>query len=471
METKNLYNQIINEFQLENYKEVIKLFKKYTEEKNSGIDAYIIYVYTESLIKLSLNYEAVKNLKLLYTLNSTTKNKYNLAMTYLSISDYSNALKLFYDLLKEEPLNYKMYFNIAKIYILMGNYKIAKEILLNKRFYFDEQTKEDASKILASIDKHFIYDTFIQVDYNIFKENDNTLFNGHVVTLKDHSKYINEIDEICINNRKPYLIWKNGKDIYGFQINSINTHDITVNDITNCFIKIDEKDISIVLDEVDYNTYSQILNDVYKRIFYYGNNEIKNKFAPFIEGMKDNNNLNERDIIEFKGINNTFNYYFVIKINSNNTFKAIEVTTEDTRTFNLKNEKPTTIKKSRNIFEVIKIDNLEKKKLYNQIPECFTLDNFEGKIVKKDNQEIIVLLKNNNEYIGIDKIYSNTFMNVNSFEENEYVEIIDSLDKEEYIEILKLFYEKNIETPRISKGKVKLKQIENILEKEQLYDE
>ena len=62
-------------------------------------------------------------------------------------------------------------------------------------------------------------------------------------------------------------------------------------------------------------------------------------------------------------------------------------------------------------------------------------------------------------------------MNVNVIEENTYVEVIDSLDKDEYIEILKLFYEKNIETPRISKGKVKLKQIENKIEEEQSYDE
>lgn len=471
METKNLYNQIVNEFKVENYKEVVKLFKKYTHDSESGIDAYLVFIYSEALVKLSLNYEAIRNLKVLYKLNSTTKNKYNLAITYLSISDYSNALKLFYELLKEEPLNYRMYFYIAKIYMLIGNYKIAKEILLNKRFYFDEQTQEEASRILASIDKHFIFDSFIQMDYNYFKENDNKLCNGHVVTLKDHSKYINEIEDQSINNRKPYLIWKSEKNIYGFLIDSINTHDITSNDITNTFIKIDEKDISLVLDEVNYKTYNKIVDDVYKRIFYYGSSETKSKFAPFIQGMKENINLDEKDIIAFKGINNTFKYYYIIKINDNNTYKAIEVTTDNNHTFNLESESPVTIKKDRNIFKVIKIDNLEKKKIYTQIPECFTLDNLEGKIVKKDEQEIIILLKNNNEYIGIDRIFSNSFMNVNVIEENTYVEVIDSLDKDEYIEILKLFYEKNIETPRISKGKVKLKQIENKIEEEQSYDE
>lgn len=456
----NLYKEILREFNYGNYCEVIKLFKIYTYNKNSFIDDHILYVYTNSLINLGFYYEAINNLKILCQMNNSYKNKFNLAICYSKVNDYDNSIKLFHELLNEDPTNYRIYYYIAKIHMLNGNYKTAKEILMNKAFYFDESTKDDAHKMLISIDKHLIYGTSIQTNYDVFKENGNQLSNGHIVELKDYSNYHDSVEYFEINNGKSYLIWRNNKNIYGFLINSINTNNLTLENITNSFIKINEKDISSVIDKIDDEKYNQLLKDIYNKIFYAGSNEEKSKYAPFIQGMKNDFDISEGDVIAFRSINNEYIYYFITRINTDNNYKAFQVSTNNEFIFDLKSKNPITIKKDRNMFKVIKIDNMEKRKLYSQIPECYTIDTLEGKIVKLDTQEMIILIKNNNEYICIDRIFSNSFMNISIIPEDSYLTIIDTLEKDEYLSILKLFYQNNMDNSKIGRGKIKLKLIE-----------
>jgi len=280
---EKLHHRILVSYWSKKYEQVIELFENYTKIPHVAIDEYLLNLYCCSLEKIE-NYEkALENYKVYDSFYESIYTKIKLSRMYLLLKKYEEAILISEQCLQKFPNNLECHYVLGRTYLVLNQIDNAKkefEICLQSN---DKKFLEKIKRNLLEIENYEKNGSFIEMDYEIFKNNGYKLDKGHIIYLNKEVKLINtnQINKDNKSKTRPYFIWKVENDvIYCFPLSTkinpskdivLNTDDypffsmpvtaknnlccIDVSYIYRVVGKINEKDYYSLLENIFYSTY------------------------------------------------------------------------------------------------------------------------------------------------------------------------------------------------------------------------
>ena len=455
--------KIKKSYEKKDYKTTLQYLDLYFNTKGFGIYDELLDIYINCQISLGMIENASKNLKLMKKIFPKFYTKSDLIIKYITCGKTNEAKKML------PKIHFALdYYYIAKKYFLCGLYGEAEEIFAYFISISNDRFKvQSAKEYLRKIKQYQINpNVFHETDYLHFKLNGGKLEPGHIVyaekLLDVYKENIGNTDPKKEN--RPYMIWKIIDDkIYAFPVSSkINNqrtcvlyHQKYPNYTYNRKVKtnlvcIEEKDVERVMDKVMDEDYNQIINHLYHSIsLMHDIPKQSTKF--FMDTMTKELRIKKHDVISINDFNSkSKKLYFIIDIdNKKKKYKVIEIKFKNKETIELVDGKLKNINISTPILYTINLDEQQKGRLINKIPNNYMGTKMLGTTVEYNSKKLEIMIEEDNYYICLDKTFncSSSYIAIELIKKDIPLFIISITDKETYkkqLETLKEYLKKNI---------------------------
>lgn len=353
------------------YKKYMEIVDEYINE-GGAFDEEMILDFVKTLIQLNKKEEAMIILRNLSKITNSDYARTRIAR-YMYFCFYPReAAKV---LLSKTKLKHTDHYDLAKMYMLMGDLASAKKTLkLGIKYTISDSEYEKYQDRLREIENHSIYNAFVETEYDCFIANGGILEPGHIVFFKRGLELKNEIDlsDSEITRKRPYLIWKiDGDTIYTFPITKTPVYTsrcfLSVKDYPNSkgnrYIKksigvSNVQNILSIKDKVSSSMVLEIMKDIYEDSFKYATTNERRERIDFLRYYIGPIDLH--DIIEYYDVTTRgIKYLFVIEIYEDG-YKTLEI---DENSNKLKMVVSFISDSDPSIYKVKKLD-IEEKKIF-----------------------------------------------------------------------------------------------------------
>ena len=424
-----------------------------------GADERMIYLYIKALGLLQRYDEAYIITKNFEKIAKTIKSEI-LAELYLCCFKLKEAERVLSNNtfpLKDELLP-------VKIALRQGKIEEAKRLLEEKEkiLYDDEKTIKALEKYRRIIENHYKYGAFIEIEYESFIENGNTLEPGHIVFLKNSPTEIGEISEDSKNANRPYMIWKiENNEIYMFPVTTkienggyrlfCQNYPNSVGDrkVKNNLCKTTIDNVLSVKDRVTEFDFNAIKRNIFKGTYGSKDENVKKRNKLFMDEFAGKPKVH--DVIKFKDIKaKKVKKYFVLE-ELEEGYKVISCNNEETKITGLK---PEIISKNQQIYFIVLVNKETIKEFLSQIEALKEMKTLKGKIVLLEEGTYIILGEEEENLIAVESGYSQSLIKPILIEKKEIKEIIGELSEDEINQIIKSVEEKDkLNIKRIKKAR------------------
>lgn len=377
-----LWKDLKNSYYASDYEKTLYLVDEYLKIDSIGINDKVLGIYINSNIALN-NYESAKKaIDLTRELFPYYYDNFNLIKKYIACLSFNDATKIIED--QADELCDKDYFNIAKQFLLYGEFDLAKKYfntcisLTNIKFL-----KFESLKHIDKINLHLYTNGFIEQDYNYFKYCGRKLKEGHVVYARIKDEKYRESDHLC--DKRPYLIWKidgeniscfpltkklKNKDGYNYSYILYGQKYLNFDSdrrAKEVIVHIKDCDIEKIYEEVEEKDFSLVLKSLYQNMYFY-NEKRRLEEKEFIDNYINKLEIEIGDVISFLNIPmKTRDLYLIIGV-ENEEYKVLKLSCEfESNNFEISSYKPIYIKKSNLFFSRIKLEYEKYCRLFKQI--------------------------------------------------------------------------------------------------------
>lgn len=440
MDRINLYNIYYNK----DFKTFLKEFEKYLEY-GYGIEDTLIGCYIHALIATKKFDKAYKILKQLEKYVKEYNSYEDLARLYVKCFKPKDAERLINSM--ETPV--KDYLTLIKIKILEGKFKEALEII---NICIKNETNPSNQKRLRSYERliinHFEKGAYIETTYESFKERGNKLEPGHIVFLKNYPKSEIRWQDTKVIDR-PYMIWKIEEDkIYVFPVSTKDRkkayklfmqkypNSLCDRTIKYSLYNITEEDIISVQDKVLDEDFKIIIENLYQAS-YFSTKASKTQNRYFMQEFIGSV-LKHDVIMDLASDNYKKMRYFLILDVEEDHYRVIEIDDDNKKIIGYKSEK---YKKSRTIYDLMRLTQEEIDNYMSQLSEQVTIKTLVGKKITSKGIKYIVVDEDKENYLCIDEIYSTSYINVEAVNKEEIETVYGEVSEEELDRIKSLLIE------------------------------
>lgn len=299
---EKLHHRILVSYWDKKYEQVIELFEIYTKIPHVAIDEYLLNLYCCSLEKIGSYEKALENYKVYDSFYRSIYTKIKLSKMYLNLKKYEEAILISKQCLQMFPNNLECHYVLGRIYLVLNQIDNAKkefEICLQSN---DKKILEKTKRNLLEIERYEKNGSFIEMDYEIFKNKGYKLDKGHIVYLNKEVKLINtnQINGDKKSKTRPYFIWKlENEVIYCFPLSTkikpgkdivLNTKDYPFFSIPvtakNNLCCIDASYIYRVVGKINEKDYYSLLENIFYSTYYEHEEEAKEGKKQFLKEME-----------------------------------------------------------------------------------------------------------------------------------------------------------------------------------------
>lgn len=440
-----------------NYEKVVTLFSGYLRQ-NPKDDYEMLSLYQEALMKLGKKEE---ELNVSLKLSSGSNNdfyKIRLINLYLDLDKKEEAFNVIDD------SNDLKYYLLGKICFLRGEYnrslKMFRNFLNNK--IFDINYFYKAKEYISLVNKHLNDNTFLEIYYDKFKEQDNKLEPGYII----YSDKVGNRYNLSENNldphkkTRPYLVWKiNPEHIFVLPLStsmSKNSYVLKKDNYPNLksdstifenFILLKDLDITSVVDHLSREDYLNITRYIYEKILSL-NKENRKTEKVFISNYMKRMKIKDHDIIIYHDNGKNIDSYFFIISTDDYKYEAIPIEKKD-NSFIISDRNKVSINKKKPIYNVIKLSEDEKNSIIEQLENAYLLQDLCGKKIKiNDKEKFVILYDLKDDYLAVSIPYSSSYARFKLISKDVEFSIDEEISEEE-LETLRYQLDENIRVKKL----------------------
>lgn len=450
---ENLNYKLIEAYKNNDLVNYLKYMDEYIK-LGYGFDFETILCYTKIISSKRKYDEAYKILQLL----ENQVNKYDIATEICKEYIYCYKPVDAYRLYNSKNITFEDKSLLIRMLLLHGKVEEAEDILnkiSREKLSFHERKKIEEYKL--EIQNYHEFGSFIETEYSCFLQNGNKLEKGHIVFLKNRPASIvsNQDDEKA--SKRPYLIWKiDGDSVYMFPVESqCSRKDIILSKdkyhnsfqdrkIKDSMCQTTLNNILTVKDKVLAKDFKKILDNSFKTL-YFGDRRQHDESFEFMRYYLGS--VDEYDIIEYVDVKTRESRYYFVIDDMNFEYKAVEVDINENKVIDYE------VKKVKDIFRIIKIEDKQKKNYIQQINDNKKKKSLSWKKVISKNIKYIVLTEVNGICYCINDAYSPSYIQCIEINKEDIDCIVEEVTKEEILRIRELL--KQSDTKNGVKKKIK----------------
>lgn len=463
MDNLKFIQRIKKSYEKKDYRTTLQYLDEYFGAKNFGIYDELLDIYINCQINLGMLENASKNINLMKNLFPNFYTKSDLIIKYIVCRKTNEAKKML------PKIHYALdYYYIAKKCFLWGLYAEAEQLFTHfLSISYDPFKKQSTKEYLRKIKQYRINpNVFHETDYLHFKLSGQKLEPGHIIytekLLDIYKENVSNTDSKKEN--RPYMIWKVIDDkIYAFPVSSKADNQSTYilyhqkypnytydREIKSNLVCIEEKDVERLMDKVTDEDYNTIIHNLYHLIsLMHDIPKQSTKF--FMDTMTKELGIKKHDVISINDFNSkSKKLYFIIDIdNKKKKYKVVEIKFKDKETTELVDGQLKNINMSTPILYTVNLDEQQKSRLINKIPNNYMDTKMIGTIVDYNSKKLEIMIEEDNYYICLDKTFncSASYIAIELIKKDIPLFIVERVDKDSYkrqLETLKAYLKKNI---------------------------